>query len=761
MLRTRGISLPLPVAFALAATLVASLLSLSVGHAQDGEEGAADPVPPVVRSQARDQADLILFSDRIGPGDFEIVGNPGLHPSVAVAPDGTIAFGDPIARTPSGVPTGAGVIFVVPPFFDDENLTTSGLRTLQGGTEFGFIDVPNDTFFGGRLGDGVGTGVQWSDLNLDGSLDLVDNGPPTEFRLVQITNDPYAGQIVNILTGQRDWYWFTAPGVGMPLAPDDPRIPPTVEFPAGIGTNLRQITLDSGIVQLDAAALDNPAQNQFFGFNQGDATFNAWFSGGSSWGVNPVDPTTGEVDPLVLDLDLCPSGSCGQIFNSDIFSDGFESGDTSAWSNTASELAERRFTGSAEILAAQVGPGAQADGFCATFCVVLATVPAPDTGLASVFVVDLAALPSLGNLDITGDESWARRIDGIPGADDGLSVTVGDLNDDGETDLVIGVPGGRADDLGAGAASQTGVVYVLNGPLETGPLAPRVTRIIVGVDANVGFGGDVAIDDLLITSRNARPGGTGSRSGALTVVLGAPPTIADVSSDGETTVIAGSNLDGVVFIDGARAETLTVSAERVEVLGSGDFIRVAGVFGSAQDGEEPSVEVEVPLQPMWNLSGWRGATAPDVATQSIAGQFRGLFTWDAFAQAFLSYNVSAPAALNTLTDLQQGDGAWIFVTDPDGAIWLMPGIDGPRDILLREGFNLVIWTGPDDMNIADAVAGLGGALRSISLWDAIAQQFLSFNAQLPVSLNSAQTLPHGAGMWIDVSENVTWSQPAR
>ena len=48
------------------------------------------------------------------------------------------------------------------------------------------------------------------------------------------------------------------------------------------------------------------------------------------------------------------------------------------------------------------------------------------------------------------------------------------------------------------------------------------------------------------------------------------------------------------------------------------------------------------------------------ATAPIAGDFASLFRWDTAAQAFDSFQASAPAFLNTLTELAFGthSGCW-------------------------------------------------------------------------------------------------------
>ena len=162
----------------------------------------------------------------------------------------------------------------------------------------------------------------------------------------------------------------------------------------------------------------------------------------------------------------------------------------------------------------------------------------------------------------------------------------------------------------------------------------------------------------------------------------------------------------------------------------------------------------------WNLVGWTGATAVAEATASIAGLFDGLFAWDVAETAFRSYAPVLPPGRNTLTELTFGQGLWVHVTDPAGAAWTQPVVTGPVDLELSAGMNLTMWAGPDGTAVAEAVAGLGRALQSVYQWEAGAQAYLLYRPGAAAFLNTAGTLNHGAGVWVEVDRAVTWSQPA-
>ena len=167
----------------------------------------------------------------------------------------------------------------------------------------------------------------------------------------------------------------------------------------------------------------------------------------------------------------------------------------------------------------------------------------------------------------------------------------------------------------------------------------------------------------------------------------------------------------------------------------------------------------VTLADGWNLVGWTGAASAPSSALASADPIDVLFAWDALAQAFQSFNPTLPPALSTLRELPFGAGLWLRASAGGGA-WEQPVFSGAREIVVHEGFNLVMWTGPDGTAVADAVASLGDALVVLFTWNAGAQRFLSYNPALPAALSTAKTLTHGDGIWLQVSRDTVWSQPA-
>ncbi|MEE9278260.1 MAG: hypothetical protein V3V06_07605 [Dehalococcoidia bacterium] len=219
---------------------------------------------------------------------------------------------------------------------------------------------------------------------------------------------------------------------------------------------------------------------------------------------------------------------------------------------------------------------------------------------------------------------------------------------------------------------------------------------------------------------------------------------------GSTTFFDGCEntwLAGIYTMQGGGS---TANVENRFVWFGRERDRCADLLGGA--------ELSLALQPGWNLVGWGGAdTSVEEATGSIAGAFSSVFTWSAADQAFRSFNPTAPPFLNTLQSLTTGDGLWLFVESPGIATWEQPSATGPLAFELGPGFNLVMWTGADGTPVAEAVAGIGGALVTLFTWDAAQQAFLSFSPTAPAFLNTATTLNFGDGVWVQVSGSATWN----
>jgi CSLREA domain-containing protein len=202
-----------------------------------------------------------------------------------------------------------------------------------------------------------------------------------------------------------------------------------------------------------------------------------------------------------------------------------------------------------------------------------------------------------------------------------------------------------------------------------------------------------------------------------------------------------------------------IAAEATSELSETGNIFAANASGDVDRDAPPRRTVE--LRPEWNLVGWTGAATPvSNAVEGLGSGLGAVFTWDVAAGVFQSYALALPAFLNTLSDLLPGAGIWLRVAGGAGVTWEQPPVTAAQSVPLLAGFNLVVWMGPDGTPVAEATASLGDGLVSLFTYDSLSQRFLSFLPGLPDALNSATTLRHGDGVWIDVSEATIWDQPA-
>ncbi len=135
----------------------------------------------------------------------------------------------------------------------------------------------------------------------------------------------------------------------------------------------------------------------------------------------------------------------------------------------------------------------------------------------------------------------------------------------------------------------------------------------------------------------------------------------------------------------------------------------------------------------------------------------GVFAFDADQQAFLRFLPRLPS-VSTLEELRPGDGVWLLRSG-DIEPWQIPDLAHARTVVLRPGFNLAAWTGPDtpiEEALGDAIAGVISAFT----WDLETQGFRAFRPGFPAFANTLAELRHGDGLWIEVDDWTIWNQPA-
>ena len=303
-------------------------------------------------------------------------------------------------------------------------------------------------------------------------------------------------------------------------------------------------------------------------------------------------------------------------------------------------------------------------------------------------------------------------------------------------------------------------------------------------------GGRVTILNVTIATNSSSPGGAALSMGLLSRSILQNTIVADNTGGdcGRSVVSLGNNLDsdggclldqpgdlsaaaanlGPLALNAGPTETHILITGRAAIdaanpgacpaLDQRGFERSLG--GVRDIGAYEEILPRFPLVVGWNLVGWTDAAELVAnATASIEGAFDALFTYDSATQQFRRFDADAPPVLNTLTELQQGDGLWILLRS-GGVDWPQPLITSARAVPLDAGFNLVTWTGPDLTSVEVAVAGFVDRLLALSIWDEEQQRFKRFSPDAPAVVNTATELRFGEGVWIQLSAVAVWNQPS-
>ena len=150
--------------------------------------------------------------------------------------------------------------------------------------------------------------------------------------------------------------------------------------------------------------------------------------------------------------------------------------------------------------------------------------------------------------------------------------------------------------------------------------------------------------------------------------------------------------------------------------------------------------VERVLRAGWNVIMFTGPT--DTSAAAFAASIPGLqsiWRWNAATQTWEGFRPEGPAFLNALQLLEQRDPLFVLLSASSNyrSMDLLAGSGTAVSIV--QGFSFLSYNGADDRDLEDLLGGVAG-IESAFLFDAIAQQYLTFRFAGPAFLNGFTTI---------------------
>lgn len=174
---------------------------------------------------------------------------------------------------------------------------------------------------------------------------------------------------------------------------------------------------------------------------------------------------------------------------------------------------------------------------------------------------------------------------------------------------------------------------------------------------------------------------------------------------------------------------------------------------SADDGERPSDQPAVLLQPGNNLVGWIQETMAVGALFEAIPQIEAIFSWDA---KNAQWRVAAPAVpehLWTLPEIEPGMAVWVRNGSDEAVPWVEQSVPVRGLVELHQGTNWVSWAGPDDWSVEQVARGIGISLVELRLDDA------RFVAAQPETADQFPQIRRGDALVVTTTRGINWLQP--
>ncbi len=186
--------------------------------------------------------------------------------------------------------------------------------------------------------------------------------------------------------------------------------------------------------------------------------------------------------------------------------------------------------------------------------------------------------------------------------------------------------------------------------------------------------------------------------------------------------------------------------------------------GLAEEGPDREAEATVAttvLEPGWNLAGWLGPTVPASDLFGAIPALKVVHTWDSRGQRYQTgTRTSGPPG--GLPDLETGMGLWLYISGDDSFEWKRPIAPQGVVVPLREGWNLVAWSGLDGLPATTALNRFGDLLVEALRWDEEAGRYERWRPDMPPAGTPGKALndlPVGDALWIKLTRDRDWWVP--
>ncbi len=168
------------------------------------------------------------------------------------------------------------------------------------------------------------------------------------------------------------------------------------------------------------------------------------------------------------------------------------------------------------------------------------------------------------------------------------------------------------------------------------------------------------------------------------------------------------------------------------------------------------------LRPGYNLIGW---TAAGMAVHDLfegIPQLRTVHAWDPLAQRFRSASRPDIGVEGDLVEVTPGMGLWMSIGGAEQVSWTRPPplTEAQAHLVsLKPGWNLVAWSGREDIAAEKALAGLDAEFGEVWAWDAAREGYVPLGNGPPGLSRNAWRPNHGEGLWVYSKDARSWLQP--